>query len=362
MRRRYQNGSLLKVGGSWIAQWWQDGHRRKKTLGKASKMTKAQAKDELAQIVAPINAREQGANSEMTLESFMSDVYLPLYRRKWKASTIETNANRLEVHIGGEFGARKLRTIQRMELQEFLERKADSGLSYSVVAHLRWDLRQIFRLAVAEASLLKNPAETLFIPRNAAQPIRRVMNFEEVKTCIEALERRESLIVRLAVLGGMRPGEIFGLKCGQLGELCATIRQRVYRGKIDSPKTVHSIRDAALPAGLLSDIREWVFDLPNRDADAWMFPSERMTTPLAKDNVWRRSIGPKLKAVGLDWVDFHVLRRTSSSLMNDLGIEGKVVSDQLGHTLDVNQNVYTQSSLKRRRQAVDSLETALKAS
>ena len=191
MRRRYQNGSLLKVDGSWIAQWWQDGHRRKKTLGKATKMTKAQAKDELAQIVAPINAREQGANAETTLESFMSDVYLPLYRRKWKASTLGTNENRLELHIRTAFGARKLRTIQRMELQEFLEQKANDGLSYSIVAHLRWDLRQIFRLAVAEASLIKNPAETLFVPRNAPQPVRRVMNFEEVKTCIEALERRE---------------------------------------------------------------------------------------------------------------------------------------------------------------------------
>jgi hypothetical protein len=92
------------------------------------------------------------------------------------------------------------------------------------------------------------------------------------------------------------------------------------------------------------------------------FPSETISTPLAKDNVWRYSVGPKPKAVGLDWADFHVLQRTSSSLMSDLGVEGKVVSDQLGHTLDVNQNVYTQTSLKRRRLAVDTLETALKAS
>jgi hypothetical protein len=48
--------------------------------------------------------------------------------------------------------------------------------------------------------------------------------------------------------------------------------------------------------------------------------------------------------------------------MSDLGVEGKVVSDRLGHELDVNQNVYTQPSMKRRDEAVDSLETALKAS
>ncbi len=92
------------------------------------------------------------------------------------------------------------------------------------------------------------------------------------------------------------------------------MRERVYRGKIDSPKTIHSVRDAALPGQLLADLNSWVADLPVQGDMAWMFPSENLRTPLAKDNVWRRSIAPKLVAVGLDWVDFHVFRRTSSSL------------------------------------------------
>jgi integrase len=125
------------------------------------------------------------------------------------------------------------------------------------------------------------------------------------------------------------------------------VRERVYRGKIDSPKTIHSVRDAALPGQLLADLNSWVADLPVQGDMAWMFPSENLRTPLAKDNVWRRNIAPKLVAVGLDWVDFHVFRRTSSSLMNDLGTEGKIVADQLGHTLDVNQNTYTRTGLKR---------------
>jgi len=126
MRKRYQNGSLSKVDGSWMAQWWEDGHRRKKTLGKASKMTKAHAKDELAKIVAPINAREKPASGETTFGSFMSDIYLPLYRRKWKASTVGTNENRLEFHLKTAFGERSLRSIQRTELQDFLDQKADA--------------------------------------------------------------------------------------------------------------------------------------------------------------------------------------------------------------------------------------------
>jgi integrase len=189
-----------------------------------------------------------------------------------------------------------------------------------------------------------------------------VMSLEEVRACLKVLNRRESLVVRLSVLTGLRPGEIFALRCGQLNGVSVKVRQRVYRGKIDSPKTIHSVRDAALPGDLLFDLKSWVADLPEQGEMAWIFPSENLRTPLAKDNVWRRGIGPKLAAIGLDWVDFHVFRRTSSSLMNDQGVDGKIVSDQLGHTLDVNQNTYTQTFMKRRTDAVNTIETALKAS
>jgi hypothetical protein len=38
------------------------------------------------------------------------------------------------------------------------------------------------------------------------------------------------------------------------------IRQRIYRGVIDSPKTSFSIRQAALPEGLLREIEAWRAD------------------------------------------------------------------------------------------------------
>jgi integrase len=61
----------------------------------------------------------------------------------------------------------------------------------------------------------------------------------------------------------------------------------------------------------------------------------------------------------LEWVNFQVLRRTHSSLMREENIDPKIVADQLGHTLDVNLNVYTQTSLERRIEAVETLETKL---
>ena len=151
---------------------------------------------------------------------------------------------------------------------------------------------------------------------------------------------------------------IFALTWGRMAATYADIRQRVYRGAIDTPKTDQSVRKTALPEGLLQEIEVWrVFAVETRD-DAWVFPSERMT-PLSKDNCWRRSMAPKLAEVGLGWANFLVMRPTHATLMRALGVDGKLVADQLGHSLDVNQNVYTQSPVESRLAAVNQLEKSL---
>jgi hypothetical protein len=75
------------------------------------------------------------------------------------------------------------------------------------------------------------------------------------------------------------------------------------RGIIDSPKTIHSERKAALSHGLLEDLVAWKKDAIDVSDEAYVFPSERLT-PLAMENVWRRTIGPKLDKAGSDGLTF----------------------------------------------------------
>lgn len=57
--------------------------------------------------------------------------------------------------------------------------------------------------------------------------------------------------------------------------------------------------------------------------------------------------------VGLGRANFLVMRRTHSMLIKQLKVDPKLIADQLGHTLDVNQNVYTQTLSKSgRRQSM----------
>ena len=156
----------------------------------------------------------------------------------------------------------------------------------------------------------------------------------------------------------MRPGEIFAMTWGRLTETHAEIMQRVYRRKLDTPKTDNSTRHAALSVGLLADIEDWRSVAISSEDDAWVFPSERMTL-LSKDNCWRRSMLPKPQAVGLGWCNFQVMRRTHATLMRQLKADPKLVADQPGHTVDVSLNVYAQSPVAGRLVIVNELESLL---
>jgi integrase len=340
---------------------WRDGERhRTKTLGQKSEMTKAEAQRVLDGILAPLNAKREPQTGKMPFGVFVRDVYYPFCRRKWKRSTRTTTEDRINLHLTKELEDFALRDIGRVMLQDLLDRKATEGAAFSVVGHLRWDLRQIFRVPVAEGCIDRNPAELLFTPKSANRPLRRVASAEEIVQVFAAVNLRERVILKLGGVAGMRPGEIFGLKWANLESRCADIRRRVYQGDVDSPKSQKSIRKAALGESLLSDIAEWKGLCFSTNPENWVFPSETTRTPLRPGNVWRRHIKPNLTKVGLAWVNFQVSRRSCSSILSDLGIEGKVVADQLGHTLDVNQNVYTRVGFEWQEEAIKRLDSALR--
>ena len=178
-----------------------------------------------------------------------------------------------------------MRSFTRDELQSFLDSK--SSLSFSTVDHLRWDLRQMFEMAIAEGIIRRNPAVLLFTPRECSRPEHCTITVDEIKRAFAVLELRERLIFKLAVLAGLRPGEIFGLRRSRLSENSADIQERVYRGKLDTPKTQKSLRVVPLSASVRHDLQNWLA-LSASGPEGWLFPSETLETPLSRDNALYR--------------------------------------------------------------------------
>jgi hypothetical protein len=166
-RRRFQRGSLQKrqSGGSWhwIAFWWQDHRRRGQILGPCSGMSRPEALAEMAKLLQPLNAHAgEPIVPVLTIGDWIRDSFLPFIRRKWKLSTASTSGDRIRTHLMADLGAIQIQSVTHDLLQRYLEQKAGRGLSFSVVDHLRWDLRAIFRLAVQEGLRSANPADLLF--------------------------------------------------------------------------------------------------------------------------------------------------------------------------------------------------------
>lgn len=359
-RKRFQRGSLTTRRRSgknyWFAQWREEGRPRTKEVGLCSKMSRVTAESILQEILKPINEGAQRTiPMDVSFESFVELTYLPVYLRKWKGSTAMTEENRIRYHLVGALGDSRMRAITREKLQELLDVKA-SECGRSVIDHLRFRLRSVFELAISEGVVDRNPATTLFTPRNCkAGRERRLLTPRQAATLVDCLELREKVVARLATWEGMRPGEILGLKISDLDGDSLWVRRRLYKGDLDDPKSRRSARQVALTAGTKLLLDFWVDRLTIGSRTEWLFPSEN-GRPLRRDNIWLRYMRPKLEPVGLSWATFQVMRRSFATWAKKAGVSAHTRSAQMGNTVDVNENEYAVATFEEKLAAVRKLE------
>ncbi|MGC2661688.1 MAG: hypothetical protein WA324_27340 [Bryobacteraceae bacterium] len=75
-------------------------------------MSRVAAESILQEILKPINEGiERAISKETTFESFVELTCLPVYQRKWKGSTNDTETNRIRVHLVGEIAEARMRAI-----------------------------------------------------------------------------------------------------------------------------------------------------------------------------------------------------------------------------------------------------------
>jgi integrase len=328
-------------------------------------MSRKAAEAERDRILEPLNAGLAPSNSSMmSLSDFIDTVFLEVKKaaKRWREdSTAPTSRGILDNHLKPTLGVKLIHLITRRELQDLLNQKASAGFSYSIVQHLHSFMTEIFEMPLADRLIPLNPARTVVIPRCKDPKPKPTMNSADIKRLEQGLDIRERLIVRLAITGGggMRPGEIEGLKLGDVREDRIFIRRRVYRGKEGEPKTRKSNREVPLLPRTSALLKEYRKLLIHDHPDAWLFPSENVERPLDYRNVFYRKIRPALVRIGLGKINYQAMRRTFASAGKGSGMDPKTRSDIMGHTVDVNENVYPQTPFDAKKRAMQKMEKRL---
>src|SRR3954451_16206387 len=134
---RHSIGGVRKQDGRWLGLWRESGVKKSKVLGLCKDMTKSQAREAVFKIVS---AKRKALTGTVKFQAFVEGPYFGFYGRKWKASTCDNNKQRIRTHLVSAFGGQQLVSIRRDDLQALLDEKGPK-LSFSVVDHLRWDMK-----------------------------------------------------------------------------------------------------------------------------------------------------------------------------------------------------------------------------
>jgi len=369
-RRRYQNGCIRKRGKRnpvWELLWWEDflkedgslGRRlASKTLGPVRDLTRGQARKLAEEHLRPLNLGRVVPLSTITLGDFLKQQFVPNAFPVLKLSTQDRDRRTLDNHILPALGARRLCDLGTLDLQRFILQKADTGLSWACLDHYRHLLSKIFSTAKKWGYYAgENPAAGVELPEKKAVREKHVLTPEQISQLSGVLREPVRTMFLLAILTGLRIGEILGLRWKDLdldsGQL--RVEQACYRGHLGSPKTQGSKRCLPLPLGLVEVLVQYRLRCLRIGPDDLLFQTATGKT-LSDTNLLHRHLKPAGQHIGAPWLNWHTLRRTHATLLQSAGGSLKDAQAQLGHSkLSTTLEVYTVAIPSQQRAAVEKL-------
>jgi integrase len=159
----------------------------------------------------------------------------------------------------------------------------------------------------------------------------------EVELLAEAIEPRFKALVLLAAYGGLRFGELAGLRRSKLdldrGRVLVVESLVEANGQLSfgPPKSKRSRRSVPLPRRIASEVQVHLDRYVSADPDSLVFsgPKGGVLRRAGFRRSWWR---PAIKAAGLPDLKFHELRHTFVALWVAAGADPKEVSVRAGHS------------------------------
>lgn len=166
---------------------------------------------ELAELRYEIEHGLKGKGDNMSLNKWF-ETWLYDYKSKTiKESTMGRYEDYYRSYIKPSLGQKKLAHFKPIMIQRHLNHMASAGYSTKTIADTYNIMHSIFKLAVQNEILYRNPCDAIILPKTKEKD-RRVLTVEEQRLVLKYAKGRVcEPLVRVALGTGMRVGELHGL-------------------------------------------------------------------------------------------------------------------------------------------------------
>jgi len=290
------------------------------------------------------------------LDRFMSDVAA----HTLAPSTIRSYSYLIRDHIVPEIGRIRLANLRPDHLQSLYSKKLKAGLSRRTVQYIHAIIRRSLNEAVRWGLIHRNPTDAVTPPRPKKAPP-QTLSIEQAKLYLKSVEEHHYFpIYMLAIMNGMRKGELLGLHWEDvdLDDETISIKHALItiQGKshIGEPKSSTAKRTIAIPEVICTALREYDSD---KEGLVFKTPSGK---PISQRNLTRH-FHKSLESIGCEKMPFHNLRHTAATILLQAKVHPKIVQEMLGHsTITLTLDTYSHVIPGIQKEAADSMDRLFK--
>lgn len=348
MSRRSQVGNIELSGKWYVVRFWKDVQGQDKRVHACERicpvkgsdsLTKAERKRKALELVASsgVNSREKfieatfGVTFREQATQFINQA-LTRKRKPIKPATVSTWQNCLDKWLNPHLGDMLLANVNNGTMKTLVSKMHAEKLSPKSIVNYTGLAKLVVASAVDENGDQLFPRrwnhEFMDMPvvENQHQP---TFSTEAVSAIVASANGQERVLYALLAGTGLRIGEALGLDTGKhISDDCRTlyIRQSVWEGETQTPKTDNAKRDVDLSPALAEMLKAFV----GERRVGFLFANGR-GTPLMQSNVLRRSLHPILADVGVQKAGFHTFRRFRATYLCKSRVPDALVKFWLGH-------------------------------
>lgn len=371
-------GYVRKRGNKWsytvdIGKDPISGKRKQKT--KSGFKTKKEAESALNEVVYEVNTGEWIAPKDILLKDFAND-WMKSYRHRLRETTAEQYESKIKNWIIPIMGHYKVQDIKPVHAQMFSSKLLEQMNENT--AHKIYSISKLIMNHAVNLELInKNPLSSISMVKQQKRKV-TTWSFEELEHFLKIAKKHHIFFYRMFVVAaytGLRKGEILGLSKDDIdwGKKTIRITQSVSETKkgvqLGELKTPSAYRTVTLDDFVISILKEQVSKNNEMKLKQGSHYQDNQLVFCHEDGVIYRptSINRVFKRFversGVPFIRFHDLRHTHATLLLELGVNPKVVSDRLGHaSVKITLDTYSHVSLNLQSEVADIFSKRVKNS